>query len=150
MRFTKAMRWVAAAFVAAAMTVAAGTSAAKASAERAFRGSATGTIEFTSANTATVTYTGTATHLGNYTRVEHVTIGAGGTVSGDITFTGVTGDQIFVSFTGQFISGNDITGTYTVTGGTGRFEGATGTADFSANTPDFVNATASWEGRIEF
>ena len=152
MRFTKAARWIAAAFVAAGLTAAIGTSAAKASAERAFRGHTDGTIEFTSLTplTATITGGGQATQLGNFTRLEHVTID-GGAVSGDITLTDVTtGDQIFIEFDGQFVSGNDVEGTYTITDGTGRFDGATGTAAFTANTPDFVNMTASWEGRIEF
>ena len=150
MRFTKAARWIAAAFVAAGMTGAIGTTAAKASAERAFRGHTAGTIEFTSQSTATVTGSGQATQLGNYTRLEHVTI-TGGSVSGDITLTdSTTQDQIFIEFEGHFVSGNDIEGTYEITGGTGRFDGATGEATFTANTPDFVNMTASWEGRIDF
>ena len=150
MRFTKTARWVAAAFVAAVMTAALGTSAATASAERAFRGSTSGTIEFTSQSTATVTGSGTATHMGTYTRLEHVTI-AGGSVSGDITLTDVpSGDQIFIEYEGHFVSGNDIEGTYEITGGTGRFDGATGEATFTANTPDFVNMTANWAGTIEY
>ena len=140
-----------AAAIAAAVALATfGAGSASASAERAFRGHTAGTIEFTSGTTATVTGSGQATSLGNYDRVEHVTI-VGAAVSGDITLTDDnTGDQIFISFTGQFVSGNDVEGTYTVTDGTGRFDGATGTATFQANTPDFVNMTATWAGTIEY
>ena len=152
MKFTKAMRWVAAASVAAVLTVAAGTSPAKASVTRAFRGHTSGTIEFTSQTTATVTGSGQATRMGNFDRLEHVTLGAGGTVSGDITFTDDNnpGDQIFVEFSGSFVSANDVEGTYDITGGTGRFAGADGTATFHANTPDLVNMTGTWEGTIEY
>lgn len=152
MRFTKAARWVAAAFVAAVMTAALGTTAAKASAERAFRGHTDGTIQFTSLDPlqATITGSGQAAHMGNFTRLEHVTID-GAAVEGDITLTDVsTGDQIFISFEGAFVSGNDVEGTYTIEGGTGRFDGATGTAAFAANTPDFVSMTATWAGTIEY
>jgi hypothetical protein len=148
MRLIKAATWMALALGAAAVF---GAGSASASAERAFRGHTAGTIQFTSANTATVTGDGQATSLGNYDRLEHVTIGAGGTVSGDITLTDDnTGDQIFIVFEGGFVSENDIEGTYTVTNGTGRFDGATGTATFHANTSDFVNMTASWEGTIDY
>jgi hypothetical protein len=151
MRLIKAGAWMALALGAAAVFGTFGAGSASASAERAFRGHTAGTIEFTSANTATVTGDGQATSLGNYDRLEHVTIGVGGAVSGDITLTDdSTGDRIFISFAGQFVSGNDIEGTYTVTDGTGRFDGATGTATFRANTPDFVNMTATWEGTIDY
>ena len=152
MKFTKAARWVAAAFVAACMTVAAGTSALTASTERAFRGHADGTIQFTSFDPlqATITGGGQGTSMGNLTRVEHVTID-GAAVEGDITLTDdSTGDQIFIEFHGQFVGPNDAEGTYEITGGTGRFDGATGEASFHANTPDFVSMTATWEGRIEY
>jgi hypothetical protein len=150
MRLIKAGTWMAAALAAATVIGTFGAGSASASVERAFRGHTAGTIEFTSGNTATVTGSGQATSLGNYDRLEHVTI-VGGAVSGDITLTDDnTGDQIFISFEGQFVSGNDIEGTYTVTDGTGRFDGATGTATFQANTPDFVNMTATWAGTIEY
>ena len=149
MRLIKAGMWAAATLAAAAVigTFGAGNASA---ANRAFRGSTAGTIAFDSPTHAIVTTSGNATHLGPYTRVEDVTIGAGGSLTGTITFTSHDGDQIFVSFTGGFINANDATGTYTITGGTGKYEGATGTAEFTANTPDFVNVTASWEGTINY
>src|SRR5262245_2039656 len=148
MGLIKAGMWMALALGAAAVF---GAGSASASVERAFRGHTAGTIQFTGETTATVTGSGQATSLGNYDRLEHVTLD-GGNVSGDITLTDDNNpeDQIFILFTGHFVSGNDIEGTYTITDGTGRFDGATGTATFTANTPDFVHMPAPWEGLIAY
>jgi len=56
-------------------------------------------------------------------------------VDGDGIFTAPNGDQIFVNFDGSVIdleTGEGV-GTYVVTGGTGRFANATGTADFASS-----------------
>lgn len=57
-------------------------------------------------------------------------------IDGHGVFKAANGDQIFVSFDGSAIdlSTGAGTGTYVVTGGTGRFEGATGTAGFSSSS----------------
>jgi hypothetical protein len=73
---------------------------------------------------------GIASHLGRYTAVAEFTVnfatGAGG---GSITFTAANGDRLVATETGQATDANgiaDITETATITGGTGRFVGATG------------------------
>jgi hypothetical protein len=76
--------------------------------------------------------TGTATHLGKFT--EHVTLQVNlltESGTGTATFTAANGDTLTATVTGQatmtspgVISQVEV---YTITGGTGRFAGATGT-----------------------
>lgn len=74
--------------------------------------------------------TGTATHLGRYTLVSDFTVSlATATAAGHVTFTAASGDMLTATFTGQgVVTGgvNAIVETATITGGTGRFAGATG------------------------
>lgn len=76
--------------------------------------------------------TGTATHLGKYT--EHATLQVNvltGSSTGAATFTAANGDTLTASITGQSTRTSpgvlSIVEVYTITGGTGRFAGATGT-----------------------
>ena len=76
--------------------------------------------------------TGTATHLGRYT--EHATLQVNvltGSSTGTSTFTAANGDTLTASITGQSTRTSpgvlSIVEVYTITGGTGRFAGATGT-----------------------
>jgi hypothetical protein len=86
--------------------------------------------------------TGNAQHLGAITWVSHETVDvcsdpAGGIVTGQITLTAANGDQLFgeyqavavLDFVGGQVSAN---GQLHFTGGTGRFEGASGGGVISA------------------
>ena len=97
-----------------------------------------------------IDYVGNASHLGKFTRREDVTFGDLGTISGSIVFVAADGDELNVSFTGQFVSPNDAVAAYTFAGGTGRFTHATGTATATASTPDFVHVSVSFEGTIDY
>jgi hypothetical protein len=73
--------------------------------------------------------TGTATHLGSYTLAfPHTVNFATRTGVGTYTFTAANGDTLTADFTGQAQGGPivSIVEQGTVTGGTGRFAGATG------------------------
>src|SRR6185436_5640810 len=85
MKFTKIAMWSSAAFVAAAAFSAFDGGAAVAnSAARPIRGTAHGGLTgFTEAGQLVLDYTGTASHLGSYTRREVLAID-GGNVSGTI------------------------------------------------------------------
>jgi hypothetical protein len=90
---------------------------------------------------------GQSTHLGRFTRVETSFLdGATGAIDGSMVITAADGDQLFVTIAGGFISPNDVTGTYDVTGGTGRFEGASGGATFALRTPDGATFTVDFNG----
>lgn len=75
------------------------------------------------------TGSGTATHLGRFTldAREDVNLATGAITDGSFTFTGVHGDTISGTYSGSALPG--LTGYVVlgpITGGTGRFAGATG------------------------
>jgi ELWxxDGT repeat protein len=116
-----------------------------------FKGVATGTVTGIAPSGAIIIEsTGNATHLGDFTRTEYVFFGPGGTISGTEVFTAANGDQLSVDFSGAFTSPTTAEGTYTFTGGTGRFSDATGTATFAATTLDAIHVTVSFEGSISY
>jgi len=78
---------------------------------------------------------GHATHLGNFTTVQHHCFDPGDPTfaftEGFYTFTGANGDTIFGTYHGHLVpiiapSVFAIVGEFTIEGGTGRFVGATG------------------------
>src|SRR5262245_56705163 len=118
---------------------------------RPIKGTGEGVVtEVVSPGNLLIDYVGNASHLGNFTRREDVTISPLGTIAGTIVFVAADGDELNVEFTGQFISLNDAVATYTFNGGTGRFTNATGTAQAAASTPDFVHVSVSFEGTIDY
>jgi hypothetical protein len=76
--------------------------------------------------------TGKATHLGQFTLdIPHVVNAAYGTAIGSYEFTAANGDKLYATFTGIATPTATpgvlyIEETATITGGTGRFAGATG------------------------
>ena len=118
---------------------------------RPFKGSAQGYITAQiPPNGLFLEMSGQATTLGQFTREEYAFIGPDGSVVGTIVFTAANGDQLWVEIDGAFTSATDVEGLYTVTGGTGRFEGATGQAAFHAFTPDFSYAEVTFDGTVSY
>src|SRR5690349_855416 len=73
---------------------------------------------------------GTATHLGRYAAQFNGAVNVlDGTATGSFTFTAANGDQLFATFVGLGVGDPiaTIVETLTITGGTGRFAGASGT-----------------------
>jgi hypothetical protein len=109
---------------------------AQSGAELPFRGSLhqTETGELLSPTTLVITGSGggTATHLGRYTFTFRAEIDlTTGTGLGHATFVAANGDRLFTTGSGQATPTADpgvlsIKDTSTIDGGTGRFEGATG------------------------
>lgn len=92
---------------------------------------------------------GQATHLGRFVREELLLLNpTTGAATGTVTFTAANGDQIFGTVTAQFTSPTTVVGSFSFTGGTGRFENVTGGADALVSTPDGVNLTVDFEGSI--
>jgi hypothetical protein len=119
--------------------------------DRPFKGSAVGSITgVTPKGAFVIESAGRATHLGNFTRTEYVFFGPAGAISGCLVFTAANGDELTADFSGGFISDHVATGTYTFTGRTGRFKDATGTAEFTATTPDLINVAISFDGSISY
>ena len=70
---------------------------------------------------------GQATHLGHFTQTGDVAADVvTGNVRGTWTLTAANGDMLFLEMTAYGIDPTHGVGTFTVVGGTGRFEGATG------------------------
>jgi hypothetical protein len=125
--------------------------AAAADPARPFSGTATGEVTGVGpSGELVVTYTGTATHLGKFTREERLFLNPDGTFTGTMVFTAADDDELWVEFAGGFVSPTTAEGTYTFVGGTGRFEGATGSAGFEAVTPDGIQVTAAFEGTLTY
>jgi ELWxxDGT repeat protein len=118
---------------------------------RPFKGVAEGTVTGIDPSGAIViASTGYATHLGDFTRTEYVYFGPGGAISGTVVFTAANGDQLWADFSGEFTSPTTLKGTYTFTGGTGRFSDATGTASFEAISLDGIHVAVSFDGSISY
>jgi len=120
-----------------------------------FQGSYSGTAAFTSATTALLTGTGIASYLGRSTNENHITVsGPASCPSGFAninieTLTAANGDTLVLTGdhdqacpTGpEAVHG---IGDWTVTGGTGRFAGATGQGTFDG-VADFNKGTFSFQ-----
>jgi hypothetical protein len=105
-----------------------------------------------------VTGTGTGIPIGNSNFVAYVNFVNFPSVKGTSTLTTENGDQIFTTFSGS-VAGPDndtlrITNTNTITGGTGKFAGATGSfiAHGIVNTklPPEAPATLTNDGTITY
>ena len=120
-----------------------------------FAGTDTGTpIPNTQFASVTVEAGGNATQLGRFTYTAQITVNtATGMGSGTFVFTAANGDTVYGTVSGQaaFTPPNvlNITETATITGGTGRFAGATGSFAVTRLKNTATGATiASFEGGI--
>lgn len=110
-----------------------------------------GSGQITGQNGAEITAVGhgEATQLGKFTREEVILVGAGGAVSGTMVFTAADGSQLFCEFVGAFTGETTVAGTYTFTGGTGRFDGATGAAFFNITLGEAGSFSFAFAGTID-
>ncbi len=96
--------------------------------------------------------TGVATHLGLFTRTETVVVNPFGVfVDGLITFTTRNGDELYAGVAGGFTAMDLSTaaGSYTFLGGTGRFQNASGNAEFSAVATE-TGYDITFDGKIQY
>ena len=141
---------------------------------RPFKGSVVGSITFPmftecenygGANVRTDSYaTGTASHLGQVVLMSaHCTPEPGvDTIAGEMTLVAANGDEVYISYTGvngppdpvTWILISDVD--FVITGGSGRFEGATGGGDMTAfvlfeglDDPEWPVSWV-WEGSIGY
>jgi hypothetical protein len=118
-----------------------------------FKGKAAGSVVNVNPTSEGVVLTlhasGIATQLGHFDRVEELLLDPStGAVEGTIVFIGADLDELHVAVEGGFISETTAVGTYEITGGTGRFAGASGSATFVAESPDGVAMTVSFKGTM--
>jgi hypothetical protein len=98
----------------------------------------------------TATAAGQATHLGQFRRDERVVLRADFSISGTLVFTAANGDRLFATVSGGFNSPTTAVGTYVFTGGTGRFQNASGSARFALVTPDGIRFAVTFDGTITY
>ena len=96
----------------------------------------------------TLTEVGQGTQLGAFTRAETLVVHAADTISGSGVFTAANGDQVFTTVSGGFTSPTTVAGTYTITGGTGRFADASGSASWSGVTSDGIHVAVTFAGTL--
>lgn len=92
--------------------------------------------------------TGRATLLGQFTWTGHGVIHADGTLEGALVFTGANGDELFASVEGALTSPTTGASTYVFTGGTGRFENASGEAEVVGSTSDGIHFALTFNGTL--
>ena len=105
-----------------------------------------------------ITGGGTATHLGRYTFALEGTVDLRhGTGVGSAEFVAANGDSIYTTFVGQGVptgrtpTENLVTETYTIVGGTGRFDGAAGSFTMVRLVDTATEETSgSFEGTLVF
>ena len=91
---------------------------------------------------------GQATHMGTFTETQThcLNLATGEFTSGQYTITGANGDIVFGTYSGHVVPTSATTaaiyGVFVVTGGTGRFVGATG-GGAATGTLDFVTGEAN-------
>jgi hypothetical protein len=136
----------------------AGTSSAKNSVpfKGSYSGTATVSLPFVS-----IAASSEATHLGNSTETVSLTVGPNPaplclTDVGTAVLTAANGDQIFLAASGTTCLNPStglvsLSGTQTITGGTGRFEGASGTLTVSGTAnPATETLSYTLEGSISY
>jgi len=135
-----------------------GLAGTKTPAQVTFKGSLEGTVIRTPSGPvvlADIEATGTATHLGQYTlQIPAVVDPVARTAVGTYEFTAANGDTVRADFTGQATPTAtpgvlSIVETATITGGTGRFAGATGNFTVQRLFDSVASTTVgSFEGTI--
>jgi len=112
------------------------------------RGKGSGQITGQNGAVITAIGQGEATQLGKFTREEVITLNDG-TATGTMVFTAADGSQLFCEFVGAFTSAATVAGEYTFTGGTGRFDGATGAAFFNITLGEAGSFSFAFAGTID-
>lgn len=121
------------------------------------RGSLSGTVDFKQLDPSfadvTIVANGTASHLGRFSlKMPHQVNLVTASGEGTMTFTGANGDQLTATFTGHADTSAPvfvITEHATVTGGTGRFAGASGSFDLQRLYDTAANTTTgTFDGEV--
>lgn len=106
-----------------------------------------------------ITGIGQSSHLGRGSFVAYSTVNFTTpppfSLGGTAVFTAANGDEFYTTFTGTATptgtGSNEIEMHHTITGGTGRFENASGTIDgYTIATPGHANGYVTYEGSISY
>jgi hypothetical protein len=91
---------------------------------------------------------GHATQLGSFTRLGSGDIHPDGTSDFALVWTAANGDQLISDVEVASLTATTITGVYRFTGGTGRFQNASGAVDFVGVTSDGVHYAVTFSGTL--
>jgi hypothetical protein len=91
---------------------------------------------------------GQATLLGSFTRMGSGDIHPDGTADFTLVWTAANGDQLISDVEIASLTATTITGIYRFTGGTGRFQNASGAVDFMGVTTDDVHYAVTFSGTL--
>jgi hypothetical protein len=124
------------------------TVSARAGSQVPFKGVATTTLTFVGEPdlVAIISGAGQATHLGHFTLEEDIVTLNFPFYTGLITFTAANGDELFGETVGVLTPAGTV-GITTFTGGTGRFENATGASNF-IGTAQATSFSVTYDGVI--
>ena len=103
--------------------------------------------------TYTMTREGTGTHIGKFTMADVTTLtltNDGIWFEGSGTIVAADGDEIDLDSWGWTWAPGDAAGSFEITGGTGRFEGATGSGTLTATMGEDGIQTIELEGTIDY
>jgi hypothetical protein len=101
----------------------------------------------------TSTGEGTSSHLGKLTTSGVVTLTwttGGVKVTGTATTVAANGDKLYNTLEGWSVGEGALDGSFVITGGTGRFEGATGSGSVTSSVDDDGVQTAVYVGTISY
>jgi hypothetical protein len=96
---------------------------------------------------------GQATQLGEFTEINEFKTKGGNPIVfyGVATLTGANGDSLVIAWVNSPVGENHFEGTYLIVGGTGRFEGASGSGTMSVDFhPDDLTTDQVFDGTIDF
>ncbi len=98
------------------------------------------------------TATGSGTYVGSFSFEADIHFYGWSRIAGPMTFTAADGDELYGTFDQTWDAATTAwVGTYTLSGGTGRFKDATGSGDFDvAIDPNARTATGTLNGTISF
>lgn len=135
---------------AALMIVVAFTSGTARAQEVSFRATATAAPVGNDGRYGVFSLTGTASQLGSF-EGSRITWKQGASTVGNVTLASARGDSINfyteVVFDKQDIQAN---GRYVITGGTGRFQGATGAGSFAVGPVQDGSRALTWSGSLSY
>jgi hypothetical protein len=128
------------------------TCAAPAAAQKdvPFEGAFDGQIVASSGNHFTALDTGEATHLGRFSAVQTYVFSSPTDFTGSVVFVAANGDTLHGTFEGVDTPAGVLMGTFTLDGGTGRFQHATGEGTFQGVDHGDGTFAAELDGTISY
>jgi hypothetical protein len=122
--------------------------------ERPFRAMGSGYVSEVDEDGFTAVWSGQATHLGRYDAIAEIAFQPDGSNLGTATLTGANGDSVTMTLHDVFDPVTEtFVGEYVITGGTGRFAGASGSGSYVVipdHSGDVITFDIAFEGTLRY